>query len=416
MSETPDLRKFLDSWPYDPDNNVRLARGADEREIMLVRQPLGLEEYEVQGRPDGQRPHESESVLEFQYARLAAARNAGAESALKLTAADCADLFDEGTIYYHRLIHFFRLKNWLRAERDSARNLQLLDFVKGYAEHEEDRIQLEQWRPYISRINAVARAMILLEKGQYEESLKIARDSIEGPKGVDEHPKGPRELAEALLQESRESLVIRPAFRPREESAYVLRGDYWTIRYQGQIARLKTTRGLHCLACLLRHPGREFHVSELIVDLIQVPVLAETRIAGHEESVLEVTTAHSKGPGPILDARAKAEYKRRLHDLREDLDEAAQFSDRERAAKVQEEMDSISEQLAMAIGLGGRKRQAGSDAERARSAVTKRIKESINRISGPVPALGRHLAARIKTGFFCSYNPHPDRPVAWKFC
>jgi len=195
----------------------------------------------------------------------------------------------------------------------------------------------------------------------------------------------------------------------------VLQGDYWTIRYQGQITRLKTSRGLHCLGCLLRHPGREFHVSELIVDLIQVPVFAEIGSAGQEESGIEVKTAHPQGPGAILDAQAKAEYKRRLQDLREDLEEAEQFNDRERAARVQEEMNSISEQLAAAAGLGGRKRQASSHAERARSAVTKRIKESINRIGAVIPVLGRHLSARIKTGYFCSYNPHPDRPVAWKF-
>jgi hypothetical protein len=32
-----------------------------------------------------------------------------------------------------------------------------------------------------------------------------------------------------------------------------------------------------------------------------------------------------------------------------------------------------------------------------------------------IPSLGYHLAARIKTGYFCSYNPHPERPVPWKF-
>jgi len=46
---------------------------------------------------------------------------------------------------------------------------------------------------------------------------------------------------------------------------------------------------------------------------------------------------------------------------------------------------------------------------------TKRIREAINRIAGGIPSLGRHLAVRIKTGYFCSYNPHPDRPVSWKF-
>jgi non-specific serine/threonine protein kinase len=78
-------------------------------------------------------------------------------------------------------------------------------------------------------------------------------------------------------------------------------------------------------------------------------------------------------------------------------------------------MDAIVHQLAAAVGLGGRDRRASSDAERARSAVTKRIKESIKKIAELLPLLGRHLAARIKTGYFCSYNPHPDRPVAWRF-
>jgi hypothetical protein len=55
------------------------------------------------------------------------------------------------------------------------------------------------------------------------------------------------------------------------------------------------------------------------------------------------------------------------------------------------------------------------ETDRWRSAVTKRIKEAINRITEVIPPLGYHLAARIKTGYFWSYNPHPDRPVAWKF-
>jgi hypothetical protein len=48
-------------------------------------------------------------------------------------------------------------------------------------------------------------------------------------------------------------------------------------------------------------------------------------------------------------------------------------------------------------------------------AVTKRIEESVNRIAEVIPPLGHHLAVRINTGYFCSYNPHPEWPVAWKF-
>ena len=102
MSLSLDLRKSLDGWPYDPAHNVRLAHGEDGREFMIVRRTMGLEQYEVDGRPDGRRPYGKESVLELQVVQLAAARRAGAEYAFKLTMEDCAELFDEGTIYYCR--------------------------------------------------------------------------------------------------------------------------------------------------------------------------------------------------------------------------------------------------------------------------------------------------------------------------
>ena len=119
--------------------------------------------------------------------------------------------------------------------------------------------------------------------------------------------------------------------------------------------------------------------------------------------------------GPILDARAKAEYKSRLDDLRRDLEEAERFHDPDRALRSRNEIDALATQLAAAVGLGGQDRRVGSEAERARSAVTKRIKGSINQIGKAIPSLRIHLAVRVKTGYFCSYNPHPERPVAWRF-
>jgi hypothetical protein len=118
---------------------------------------------------------------------------------------------------------------------------------------------------------------------------------------------------------------------------------------------------------------------------------------------------------PILDAQAKAEYRHRLDDLRRDLEEAERFNDLTRAERARDEMDALAEQLASAVGFSGRNRTIGSAAERARSAVTKRIKSSITKIGEAIPLLGRHLAARVKTGYFCSYNPPSERPVAWEF-
>ena len=77
-------------------------------------------------------------------------------------------------------------------------------------------------------------------------------------------------------------------------------------------------------------------------------------------------------------------------------------------------MDAITEQLAAAVGLGGRDRQAASSSERARSTVRKVVKAALNRISDHHAALGRHLTTSIKTGTFCSYAP--DEPLApWGF-
>ena len=171
------------------------------------------------------------------------------------------------------------------------------------------------------------------------------------------------------------------------------------------------------MSLLLRHPGREFHVCELIASLLEPRAAAA--VAGNAyrkgiESRLR-TVRFEAGDDFILDARAKAEYARQLRELHEEVEEAQRFDDLERGSRVQWEINFLAEQLARAVGLGGRDRRAGSQAERARSTVTKRLKDSIQKIAVAIPLLGRHLRARVKTGYYCSYNPHPDRPVKWKF-
>jgi hypothetical protein len=186
MSKHFDLRDVLGDWPYDPDDCVRLVRGADGREIMQVRQPLGIEQYEVDGRPDGERPYGEESALAYHMARQAKAQAEGAKKPFKLSAEECAELFGEGVLYYYRYAHLFQIKDWERTARDTARNLRLFDFVHRHARREEDRMQLEQWRPYVLRVNAVARAMLALDAGRHDEALRIAEGAIERVEGLAE--------------------------------------------------------------------------------------------------------------------------------------------------------------------------------------------------------------------------------------
>src|SRR4029450_12396899 len=85
-------------------------------------------------------------------------------------------------------------------------------------------------------------------------------------------------------------------------------GDYWTVAYGDVVARVKDLKGLHYLAHLLRSPGQEFHVLDLIG---QGPGGAE---AGRRDGPTD-------GPLPLLDDAAKAAYRRRLGDLRAELAE-----------------------------------------------------------------------------------------------
>jgi hypothetical protein len=177
-------------------------------------------------------------------------------------------------------------------------------------------------------------------------------------------------------------------------------GEYWTLAYNGTTGRLKDVNGLHDLAHLLQHPGQEFHV----LDLIQ---------SGDGTATPTRFTNTTGDAGPLLDAQAKAQYRNRLGELRAEADEAEQFNDSDRSSRLRAEIDAIREQLAAAVGLGGRDRTAASIAERARATVTQRIKTAIKRIATHSPALADHLASRVKTGRFCVYRPDPARPIEW---
>ncbi|MDQ3646505.1 MAG: AAA family ATPase, partial [Actinomycetota bacterium] len=129
-------------------------------------------------------------------------------------------------------------------------------------------------------------------------------------------------------------------------------GDYWTISYGGSETRLKDLKGLRYIAQLLKVPGQEMHVLDL-ASIVEGGLPASHRRAGAQDHLMAEGLGDA---GEILDATAKAAYKRRLEDLREDLEEAQAFNDPERAARAQDEMDALVAQLAAGVGLGGRAR------------------------------------------------------------
>jgi hypothetical protein len=173
-------------------------------------------------------------------------------------------------------------------------------------------------------------------------------------------------------------------------------GEYWTITTSGtDTLRLRNSRGLALLDTLLTHRGQELHVLQLV---------------GAESSASESEDVDNQGDaGPVLDSKAVNDYRQRLLDLREELEEAQSFSDAGRTERARREMELLTQELARAVGLGGRERRVGGAAERARTMVQKRLRTAIRHIEDGLPSLGRHLDQTIKTGAFCGYLPDGRR-------
>ncbi|MGB5268595.1 MAG: alpha/beta fold hydrolase [Polyangiales bacterium] len=184
----------------------------------------------------------------------------------------------------------------------------------------------------------------------------------------------------------------RPGTIDSERYALVRQGDVWTLTFDSVHTHLKHSKGLTDLAAMLAAPGREIAAAALMQGI-------EQRTA-------------SEGSDEVLDERARNEYRARLQAIEEDLEEAQSFNDLGRIQRLESEHDAIFAELRAATGLAGRSRKLKDPSERARKAVTARIRESIQRIAEADPAAGEHLSEAVRTGSFCCYQP--KTAVDWR--
>jgi hypothetical protein len=231
---------------------------------------------------------------------------------------------------------------------------------------------------------------------------------------------GRRSLAHAPSQSDVSARAADGAFEPAAENCFQKKGMYWTLAYQGRETLVADGKGLQYLAQLLRHPGREVHVLDLAAcsntaaysDARDVSPAA--KVLSSEQWVERLRAGSLGDAGAHLDARAKSAYKRRLTELREELAEAKQFGNEQQALALEQDIDALLGELRRAIGLRGRDRKAASPAERARVNVTRTIKLALEHIGRVHPELETHLAASVKTGTFCRYQPDPHELVNWR--
>jgi predicted ATPase len=171
------------------------------------------------------------------------------------------------------------------------------------------------------------------------------------------------------------------------EAELVHEGDSWRVSYGGRTGHVAHRKGLDDLAQLLERPDHEIHCLELM------------------------GAADTGDAGPALDDTARRAYQERVRDLQQDIDEATDNNDPARAERAELELDALVEELSSSLGLGGKARSQKSAAERARSAVTWRIRAAVRHLEESAPELSRHLQNAVRTGTWCTYRP--ETAVDW---
>ncbi len=175
-----DLRTILDGWDFEPGKiSVRKIIGRDGREKIQTRIDLGVLQMDCTGRPDALRPQGCESLLDYQEQRLRAHIAAsGNDEDFLLSPEECRDLRHEAYLYYQRYLSLYVLEEYDGVERDTTRNLRVIDLCEHYGAAARDRELLRSQRAYVTMMNTRAKAQLAVARGRADTALSIVESGI----------------------------------------------------------------------------------------------------------------------------------------------------------------------------------------------------------------------------------------------
>ncbi|MBS0195126.1 MAG: UvrB/UvrC motif-containing protein [Planctomycetes bacterium] len=184
-----DLTPLLKEWPYQSGQvSARVIVGEDGEHHLQVRLDLGILQMMLDGRPDGQEPFGSPSLLDhFELSREtgheeAEAESIGEETRFSLSAEECRLLREEMAQFNQRALALLALEDYERAARDATRNLRVIDFCKQNAENEDDRTILEQYRAYVVMMRSRALASQALKDNEPKSAVLALDEGLDSMK------------------------------------------------------------------------------------------------------------------------------------------------------------------------------------------------------------------------------------------
>jgi len=158
------------------------------------------------------------------------------------------------------------------------------------------------------------------------------------------------------------------------------------------------------LSVLLANPGHEIPAADLAAGVAAL-VPPGRPIGGGDGCPHAVDARPTSGRQPVLDEAGIRRYRRRLDELRTEIDDLERRGEDDLAARSSAEQRWLVAELAGAVGLGGRVRSFPDETERARIAVGKAIRRAVARITQADPQIGAHLGVNLHTGAVCWYLP-----------
>jgi hypothetical protein len=200
---------------------------------------------------------------------------------------------------------------------------------------------------------------------------------------------------------------------------FLLKGEYWKITYEGKTEYFKNTKGWWYIHYLLENTEKEFYALELVREL---NIITQTESKGiyaglesdEKKGQLIEDGLGILGTADVIDIQAIIEYKNRRNELKDELEDETVPKSKERCEELLKEIEKISKELGSRVNIHGKSRQIANHAENARKAISKAIRNSLDKIEDEKngnPVLWHHFRNTLTIGTVSSYKP--EKPIDW---
>ena len=157
--------RVLEMLNLDVERPLRVLKIEDGREVVVV-QPnaFTISRIYTTGRPDGMRPHGTDSYYDYFFAKLQAYEEQhGTREGFELEPEEWQTLFEESFHRYTRYLLFASIKRWKDVQRDTAANIAVTNLARQCAPPDV-AWQSYQYKGYMLMMHSIANAELSLQE------------------------------------------------------------------------------------------------------------------------------------------------------------------------------------------------------------------------------------------------------------